>query len=1010
MRTGWISILIGLFSLILSPGTGYSQGKIGGQILSGEEPLVGASVAIKNTLIGGFSDAEGLFFLEEVPVGEQILIISYVGYSTVEIKTTIVEGETIMLGQISMEIGESLEEVVIQGKMAEGEKKAFKMMFGSKRVTQIKSAESIADLPDKNAAEALQRMPGVVMEADHGEGQYISFRGTPTDWSTVTINGDRMPVANEEILGRALNLDVLPTSLIDYIEYNQTLTPNIEADAIGGNANFITRLVPDDPTLDVSISAGYNAKAQKPIYNASILGGGRSKNKKIGFVGGASFFNRNWSTDNYEIFYGSNESHSLSRMELRKYNGRRNTYGAHLKVDFKPNPNHEIFILGFGGLMRDDEFNRKTMYNWSTGVGQSIRLQNIHNVLEHQILGASLGANHKIGGRLNFHWEVSSYESKFGYGNIPFQDRNDPRNGYYVVEYEKVVEFTDFLYLDENGKQVTINDDYDQRFKYLNIDSPIDGYGDSFENIRPTYMVNPNPFRETDTMFIFTKAYTETNSNDERDPIVAKIDLDYEVSPDLRLSIGGKYRYKEGTRRIGLEAWQRNPFVPTILTYNDLELEEIPNREDFLSETGNNYSELTEQFIEENQLANFLFDFEEDLAYLPFNENTPFYPQFVGSSFNYTEDAIAGYVMADWDFDDKFNVTGGVRFEHTDAFVTADTLIRTFTSTGILEELLPIPVEKSYPAILPMIAITWEFAPSSKILFASTRSYRRVNFNEIKPGEPEIHYTHFHLLGGNPNLEPTYSWNNDLSIQKYFGLEGFASLTLYYKQIKDHIYTSFLSTALEGNTTAGQFSIPGGIVAKRYENAPSAEVMGFEIAFEKRFSNSKTPVIKNLGIGTNYSWTESSMEIPSREEAQPMTRQAKHVLNARLSFTNKKFETNIGLNYRSPYLLELNLFSFIDPNTGQQVVRQSNDFDVFMGRSLTLDASANLKISAHLTLTLELLNLLNTEYVEYRGVRERPIKTEYYGIRGLAGIRYSLGGGKEKGQFRSNMETHNHSH
>jgi hypothetical protein len=132
------------------------------------------------------------------------------------------------------------------------------------------------------------------------------------------------------------------------------------------------------------------------------------------------------------------------------------------------------------------------------------------------------------------------------------------------------------------------------------------------------------------------------------------------------------------------------------------------------------------------------------------------------------------------------------------------------------------------------------------------------------------------------------------------------------------------------------------------------------------------------------------MSIPSRNTLQDMTRQARHVVNARLSYTDKKLQAHLGINYRSPYLNELNLFSYVDPATGEQVIRENNDFDEFMGRSLGMDASFKYLVHRNVVITADLMNLLNTEFVRYRGERGRPVKTEYYGVRALLGVQLSV--------------------
>jgi hypothetical protein len=80
-----------------------------------------------------------------------------------------------------------------------------------------------------------------------------------------------------------------------------------------------------------------------------------------------------------------------------------------------------------------------------------------------------------------------------------------------------------------------------------------------------------------------------------------------------------------------------------------------------------------------------------------------------------------------------------------------------------------------------------------------------------------------------------------------------------------------------------------------------------------------------------------------------------------------------------------------DPKTGNPiVVHQDNSYDMYVGRMFSLDASATWSFSKRFTLTAEANNLTNTPYVIYRGRPERPVKTEYYSIRALIGLRFTL--------------------
>ena len=65
-------------------------------------------------------------------------------------------------------------------------------------------ADGIGQLPDDNAAEALQRIPGVSTERDQGEGRFVSVRGLGADLNAVTINGTLVPAPESDRRGVAL--------------------------------------------------------------------------------------------------------------------------------------------------------------------------------------------------------------------------------------------------------------------------------------------------------------------------------------------------------------------------------------------------------------------------------------------------------------------------------------------------------------------------------------------------------------------------------------------------------------------------------------------------------------------------------------------------------------------------------------------------------------------------------------------------------------------------------------
>ncbi|MEY3443846.1 MAG: hypothetical protein RLZZ519_2127 [Bacteroidota bacterium] len=716
------------------------------------------------------------------------------------------------------------------------------------------------------------------------------------------------------------------------------------------------------------------------------LYGTRTRNKKFGMVAGVSWYGRNWASDHYQTYYGSNLDHNMTRLELRDYNGQRNTVGTNLMLEYKPNEKLRVYGRGMYGLMQDNERQFKTMYNWSTGVGQSIKLQNIHNKMNFQLAGGDLGADIRLGEKTSMNLRVATYDNQFGYGNVPFQDKSDARNGYYVLEFEKNVIFTDFLYLDEFGN---VTDEFNafNKLKVLDIDSPIEGYGDHYDSIQPRYR-NIIPYKPTDTMFAFTRAYTETNASYERDPIVAQADWIVNPSSAWRLKFGGKYRIKEGGRTIGLELWDRSPAHPNPLLYNTYHPQAVDENGGFLQEIGSPYDGRLFPQLPDGQVDAFIQDRGDTLRYLPLGVKTPYYSQFIGSSYRYTESVVAAYAMAGFEPSVRWILTGGLRAEYTNPTVTGDSVIEDLQNNT--RYVVPISAGKNYLAVLPMLNAKYVLGANDQIRMAATRSFRRPNFNEIKPGQPAINYTNFDLIYGNPLLRPSYSWNLDLSYEHFFGLDGMVSLAGFYKHVTDHIYTAFESSSADNTGISNQFQIPGGVISKKYQNAPKAFAAGVEFSFSKKLSFLPWK-FKDFGIATNYAHTWSAMEISTRNTPQPLPRQSPDVLNAALFFEDSTFTIRLALNYKAPYLTELNLYAVQDPQSGDTiVVHQDNDFDMFMGQSMSLDFSIAVRISNHLSLFGEALNLTNNPMVIYRGRRERPVKTEYYSVRGLVGIKLNF--------------------
>ncbi|MBL6729850.1 MAG: TonB-dependent receptor plug domain-containing protein, partial [Bacteroidia bacterium] len=137
----------------------------------------------------------------------------------------------------------TLEEVVVDGYFG-GLSKALKQQKNNLNITNVVTADQAGKYPDDNVGEALRRISGISVQNDQGEARNIVMRGFGTQLNSVTLNGDRLPSAEGD--NRNIQLDLIPTNMIEAIVVKKSLTPDMEGDAIGGSVNLITRSNPSD--------------------------------------------------------------------------------------------------------------------------------------------------------------------------------------------------------------------------------------------------------------------------------------------------------------------------------------------------------------------------------------------------------------------------------------------------------------------------------------------------------------------------------------------------------------------------------------------------------------------------------------------------------------------------------------------------------------------------------------------------------------------------------------------
>ena len=201
------------FSMVLVTASRAATGTIDGIVKDESGGLPLASLVVEGKDIGTSSDRNGRFRLRDVPVGQQVLIISYIGYETKKIEVDVEAGEVVDLGSVALKASSiSMQEILVESSYRHGENRARVMEKESPTIVTVLAADAIGKLPDRNAAEAIQRMPGVQMERDQGEGRYVTVRSVPSSWTAMHINGTRIPDARNG--SRDIALDIFPSQFI----------------------------------------------------------------------------------------------------------------------------------------------------------------------------------------------------------------------------------------------------------------------------------------------------------------------------------------------------------------------------------------------------------------------------------------------------------------------------------------------------------------------------------------------------------------------------------------------------------------------------------------------------------------------------------------------------------------------------------------------------------------------------------------------------------------------------
>lgn len=911
------------------------HGTIKGRILdTSNQTLPGATIYIDSLHTGVVSDINGFYTLTNIAPGTYKVKVSYVGYSPVEMTITVPEGKTVE-SDVMLNDGVKLREVVVGGAF-NGQRRALSSQKNAMGIVNVVSADQVGKFPDSNIGDALKRISGINVQYDQGEARFGQVRGTSADLSSVTINGNRIPSAEGDT--RNVQLDLIPADMVHTIEVNKVVTADMDADAIGGSINLVTKNTPNKRMFNATAGSGYNAVSKKAQLNLGLTYGDRFFNDKLGLMFSGSYQNAPGGSDNAEFEYDVDDgSVVMKEAQMRQYYVTRERQSYSLALDYEFNPDHKISFKGIYNRRNDWENRYRVVYkdlDESDPSEQSIELQtkggadDTRNArLERQqTMDFTLDGEHNLGGRLLMDWAASFSRAS--------EDR--PNERYFGLK------------MDNNTGENLINTFHGigGRAPYSTIAIPgLDNEGwelDELTNSNQSIYENEWKFRLNFELPLMKGLYGNT------------------------LRFGGKYTNKEKDRETTMykydgEDVNDNPIFNDGGAWREHGSSQI--RKGFM--VGDNYPEGT-HFVSKKYLGSINFNSMQ---------GEPDYEEMSGN-YHAKEEITSAYLRFDQKLGRKLDLMLGLRMEHTALnyrglnWVVDEDENESLESTGNRKN--------SYTNWLPSVLLKYDVNDDLKLRASFTETLSRPKYSALIPS---VNYNRAdeEATIGNPNLKPTTSYNFDLSAEYYFKSVGLVSVGLFYKSINnvivDEVWKGMDSQLPITGTYDYEISKP--------INAYDADLFGVEVAYQRDFGFI-TPVLKCLGFYGNYTYTANKTKNHHFEhrvledgEDVDMIGSPEHTANASLFFEKWGFNLRLSYNFASAFVDEMG-----------EVAQLDRYYDKV--NYLDLNASYTFGKRFKTTIYADVTNLLNQPLRYYQGTKDRTAQVEYYGARFNAGIKVSF--------------------
>jgi TonB-dependent receptor len=762
---------------------------------------------------------------------------------------------------------------------------------------------------------------------------------------------DGVNIASAETV-RQIKLDIIPADLVESVQINKTLQANMPGDGIGGSVDLRTKSATDSPTISLDSSGGYTPIiGGRPVYQFDGTVGKRFlEGKKLGVIFSGSYDWNGRGINDVEPGPILGTPGNPGGYDMRDYQYYRSRVGYAGTVDYRFSDTSNIYLKGLYSLFHN--YGNRWDYNPNTFFTPD---------------GVPDGQ-----GTVSFGAEIRR----------PVQDLGSLQLG---------------------GRHVIRRSLFDWDVETSIGRTRDKGYSDA--SFAPTSTSNLTAIQyQVDTSNPLTPKFTAPAGVNIFDPTQYEYtgqQINNYYNPEVDLGFGASLATNytadghAGTFEFGGRFRNVHKFANNGTFYY------VP-----LAASGDQSLSMTNflgTFTDPNYYSNkYTFgptvDYDKVTAFTAIGPD-PNNPDVIGQNFNFIEKVSAGYVMNTIDLS-KFRIVAGLRFENTSE--------KDAGTSGLTGTTVAPTTNGSYFDVLPSAAVRYAFTPTIGLRAVYGRGLSRPNFSDltsfatISPGGVRTTSSI-----GNPNLKAEHADNFDLLYEQSLDHAGLLQAGVYYKRLSDPI--------IPVNTSLPDPNNPGTVIIQTQpQNAGSAYVYGFEIAFQQHFTY-LPGLLNGLGLSANYGYSASQVTFPAkflpdgtpsgidRTDKPDLLRQAPHTWNISPTYDKRRLSVRLGLSYNAANIFAYN---YTDTNASGPIVFSGGNADgtgnsisgegihgplgdLYLYSHLQTDLQGSYKLVKGFTAVAYGLNLNNEVFGFYQGNVNSPIQREFYKSTFGGGLRWS---------------------